>query len=301
MLAATLVHESVHYEHIIDPKSRKNPPSELASERIARTRLQDGDVRDNLLLSPDERAVIDEQFRRFNLAPSDYIGSEVPSEANSIQPDLSSDFSIDPAALRAIYGDAEALDNRVRLEEVARLAESEAATASHMQGRDEHVFIANEAQRCGLTHENSYEVQFRSADNLPVLPQYHDRESFKASMLLAWVCGRPEDSSPCNDSMNLLASRWNDPDFKNRLLLRNGSAPLASRCVAHLVSRLKNPKDYSDLVNEKKRFLKEFYATPTPSNPPPRVDTPRPPPREREPAEPPPSRPRCRYQGDWCK
>lgn len=303
MLAATIVHENVHYENLIDPKSRKNPPSELASERMARRRLLDVSVRDDLLLSTDERKIIDEQYQLFVQSPNDFIGGAVPSEGNSIRAELPSDFTVDNEALRIIHDDASNLDRRVQQEDAARLAQSLATTDTHLRNRGDQVFATNEAQRCGLTLIDSLSTSFRNAENLPVVMRYHDPESFRASLLLVWVCGRPDDSPPCNDSMEVLAARWDEEGFKDRLLLRDGSTSSAARCVAHIVANLKDPKRYSHLLREKQRSVKrESIPTPPQTTPSPRPRNPDSPPSLREPRPtPPPDRPRCRYQGDWCK
>lgn len=225
---------------------------------------------------------------------------------NHFQADARQELDYDTETLQEIQQGTEALDERLRLDAVRRIEESRSDTAAREARRATHQWMLSEAARCGFEPIDSWEVRYRVAGRVPaetIRFRWDSRETFKASLLLAAACHSPGNESPCNDAMDMIASRWGDEEFRNTLEVSEDSHEDTRFCIAHIARRLGKPRAFGKIQKEAKsyrKWLSERGRQPAPK-PDSDVDSGGTEPRPRPPREDPPPRPRCRFMGDWCE
>lgn len=221
------------------------------------------------------------------------------------QADTRQELDYDTETLQDIQQGTEALDERLRLDAARRIEESRRDAVAHEARRATHQWMLAEAARCGFEPIDSWEVRFRVAARTPaetIRFRWDSRETFKASLLLAAACHSPGNESPCNDAMDMIASRWGDEEFRNTLEVSEDSHEDTRFCIAHIARRLGKPRAFGKIQKEAKSYRKWLSERGQPApKPDPAVDSGGTEPRPRPPREEPPPRPRCRFMGDWCE
>lgn len=241
-----------------------------------------------------------------NPAYRQWLDVDLPAFARSGPEADRGEFDPEAEGLRRIHESERALDDRLLAEGRDRLLDAARAVAEGDYRKRAHERQIAQAAQCGMTVDDSWELEFHSIPGARVLPKGLDGDSFRASLLLVWACGSPKDAPPCNDSMGALARRWSDARFRDSLRLRRGSAPGFNLCVNFIVHHMASPTGYQDVKKAVLLWQQELNGggsqgerpgPPTPGQTP----SPRPPRERDDPAQPRPVVPPClQREGGRC-
>lgn len=201
-------------------------------------------------------------------------------------------------ALREIREGALALRARREAEADRRIREVSQPADAEEHKRAVHVRMANAAIDCGLEPDDTWNARFRSGADRYFAFQFKDEDTFRASLLLLHACYADRQAPPCVDAFDTVRVRWEEPGFREKLYLGQGSPDDAAACVAGLAGDSKKPDSYKDLLRARDSFWAQWRrernegASAEPPRPPPVQETR--PPRERlDPAPP-------RNDLPWC-
>lgn len=161
-------------------------------------------------------------------------------------------------ALREIQEGALALRARHEAESDRRIREVSQSSESQEDKRAVHMRMASAAIGCGLEPDDTWKVRFRSGDNDLLSFQFQDEDAFRASILLLQACYADKKAPPCVDAFAAIRARWDEPGFREKLHLDQGSPDDAASCVAGLAATRKKPDSYKDLLRARDRFWAQW-------------------------------------------
>lgn len=304
ILAATLVHEIVHYNQRTLPHGVSRNAMErevsafgsvLSNETILKLGLTAEDVKILKAFQADFMANPEGYLPQSGLPTNQMAGIGSIEDLGPL-----GEFAVDREAIARVNEESSALRRSIEIQAHARSQEFLAridAGASELSA----AFRSKEASNCNLMAVNAEADQFRVrvGRGQPLNLRYADADGFFVAVLLAQACSLPSQLSPCNDGMEIVRRRWDEKDFRDSVMLAVGSDKVISDCFWHLNDKLKAKDDFETLRAKAKRFREtREAASPNPLPAPPSQTAP---PPEREPRPVPrPDIPHCRHMGAWC-
>lgn len=294
ILAATLVHETVHYDQRTLPHGAR--VGQLDREVSAFGSALSNDAQLKLGLTKADVDYLKEVHAAFMADPESYF----PRSSATVSPLIGAGDPGDETGFGQFGADAEALSRLNdqssalrRSVEVAAAARSQEFIGRMNEGADvvAAAFRTEAVSRCNLMPVNAESDQYkvRVGRGQPVNLRYADADGFHVAALLAQACTVPWQTAPCNEAMPVLKRRWKDEGFRKSVVPAIGTDERVSHCFWHLVRKLKATDEFQKVrekVAEFEHSNRQERDTPVASPP----TAPRPP-REGEPRNPAPRPP----------
>lgn len=304
ILAATLLHETVHFDQRTLPHGARVDMT--GREVAAFGKALNDEVQRKLGLTPADVKYLRGQHAAFMAAPEAYL----PQVGGSASPFIGTDPPADVVGFGEFGADGEALA-RLNNQSAELRGSIESATANRSQQFIDRMnagantvaaaFRTEATSACNLMAVNAEADQYkvRVGRGQPVILRYADADGFYVAALLTQACTVPWQATPCNDAMAILNRRWGDKAFRESVVPAAGTDERIGHCFWHLVKRLKPTDDFQKV----RKGVADFEESNRPES---GSQAPSPPvvpraPREREvtPTRP-PDIPHCRRSGPWC-